>query len=54
MKAPAKAAYAVPIITMAQNRQSERDRHDAEQDLKRMWKPKRRSGNCWKNAIIII
>ena len=27
-----QAAYAAPIIMMAQNRQSERDRHQAEQD----------------------
>ncbi len=29
-----QAAYAAPIIMMAQNRQSERDRHHAEQDFK--------------------
>jgi uncharacterized membrane protein len=29
-----QAAYAAPIIMMAQNRQSERDRHHAEQDYK--------------------
>ena len=29
-----QAAYAAPIIMMAQNRQSERDRHQAEQDYK--------------------
>jgi len=29
-----QAAYAAPIIMMAQNRQSERDRHHAEQDYR--------------------
>jgi len=29
-----QAAYAAPIIMMAQNRQNERDRHHAEQDFK--------------------
>ena len=29
-----QAAYAAPIIMMAQNRQSERDRHQADQDYK--------------------
>ena len=29
-----QAAYAAPIIMMSQNRQSERDRHHAEQDYK--------------------
>lgn len=29
-----QAAYAAPIIMMAQNRQSDRDRHHAEQDFK--------------------
>jgi uncharacterized membrane protein len=29
-----QAAYAAPIIMMAQNRQSERDRHHAEHDFK--------------------
>ena len=48
-----QAAYAAPIIMMAQNRQSERDRHHAEQDLKTNVEAKKEIEQRLKKLLIL-